>query len=61
MFGGSYDPSCVQATSGVSGEYDTHDQQVLEVYHKLLKYIIGTEEGSTLKRMMVELTNEIFE
>ena len=61
MVMGIYDPSSVQATSGIIGEYDAHDQKVLKAYCKLVQYLIGTEEGSALMEMMVELTKEIFE
>ena len=60
MVMGIYDPSSVQATSGIIGEYDIHDQKVLKAYHKLVQYLIETEKGSILREMMVELTKEIF-
>jgi hypothetical protein len=57
---GYFDPASAHATSGVAGEYDDHDKQKLAAYNDLIWYLIGTDEGNTLRMIMIGLTRQLF-
>jgi len=57
---GYYDPSVVVAESGLQGEYDDKDEEMLKVFLDLVWYLKGTDEAEALRRMMVTLTTQLF-